>query len=126
MKVLLDTHVFLWGIAEESRLSQRVRSLLPSVQTWFSVASVWEILTKVRIGKLSLPHPTGPFLTSRLAANGVRILPITLDHTLRIESLELHHRDPFDRILIAQSIEEKLPLVTSDPHFERYPIEVIW
>jgi PIN domain nuclease of toxin-antitoxin system len=126
MRVLLDTHTFLWGITEESRLSQRVRLLLPSAQTWFSVASVWEILTKVRIGKLSLPHPTGPFVTSKLAANGVRILPITLDHVLRIESLELHHRDPFDRILIAQSIEEKLPLVTADPHFERYPIELIW
>ena len=65
-------------------------------------------------------------MTSQLVANGVRILPVTLDHVLRIESLELYHRDPFDRILIAQSIEEKLPLVTADPHFERYPVEVIW
>jgi PIN domain nuclease of toxin-antitoxin system len=87
---------------------------------------VWEILTKVQIGKLSLPRPTGPFVTSRLAANGVQILPVTLEHVLRIESLELYHRDPFDRVLIAQSIEEKLPLVTADPHFARYPVEVIW
>ena len=126
MRVLLDTHTFLWGIAQESRLSERVRLLLPSAQTWFSVASVWEILTKVQIGKLSLPRPTGPFVTSRLAANGVQILPVTLEHVLRIESLELHHRDPFDRVLIAQSIEEKLPLVTADPQFGRYDVEVIW
>jgi PIN domain nuclease of toxin-antitoxin system len=126
MRVLLDTHTFLWGITQETRLSQKVRLLLPSAQSWFSVASVWEILTKVQIGKLSLPHPTGPFLTSQLAANGVRILPVTLDHVLRIESLELHHRDPFDRILIAQSLEEKIPMVTADPVFARYPVETIW
>jgi len=126
MRVLLDTHTFLWAITQESRLSQTVRVLLPSAQTWFSVASVWEILTKVQIGKLSLPRPTGQFVTSRLAANGVQILPVTLEHVLRIESLELYHRDPFDRVLIAQSIEEKLPLVTADPHFQRYPVEVIW
>jgi PIN domain nuclease of toxin-antitoxin system len=126
MRILLDTHTFLWGITQESRLSQKVRLLLPLAQTWLSVASVWEILTKVQTGKLSLPRPAGPFVTSQLVANGVRILPVTLDHVLRIESLELYHRDPFDRILIAQSIEEKLPLVTADPHFERYPVEVIW
>ena len=126
MRVLLDTHTFLWGIAEESKLSQRVRVLLPSAQSWFSVAGVWEILTKVQIGKLALPSPVGPFLTSRLAANGVRILPITVDHVLQIENLELHHRDPFDRILIAQSLQEKLPIVTADPLFQQYPVEVIW
>jgi PIN domain nuclease of toxin-antitoxin system len=69
MRVLLDTQTFLWGITQESRLSEKVRLLLLSAQTWFSVASVWEILTKVQVGKLSLPRPTGPFLTSRLAAN---------------------------------------------------------
>ena len=126
MKVLLDTHTFLWGITEESKLSQRVRVLLPSAQSWFSVAGIWEILTKVQIGKLALPSPVGPFVTSRLAANGVRILPITVDHVLQIENLELHHRDPFDRILIAQSLQEKLPIVTADPLFQKYPVELIW
>lgn len=126
MRVLLDTHTFLWGITEESKLSQKVRALLPLAQSWFSVASVWEILTKVQIGKLSLPEPVGPFVTSRLASNGVQVLPVTLDHVLRIESLALHHRDPFDRILIAQSLEENLPLITSDPVFEKYPVKLIW
>jgi PIN domain nuclease of toxin-antitoxin system len=126
MKILIDTHVFLWGLTAESRLSQNVRSLLPVADVWMSVASIWEIITKVQVGKLTLPSPAGPFLTAKLASNGVSVLPITLDHVLRIESLELYHRDPFDRVLIAQSIEEKLPLVTADPHFERYPVEVIW
>jgi PIN domain nuclease of toxin-antitoxin system len=126
MRILIDTHVFLWGLTEEARLSQAVRTLLPVADVWMSVASIWEIITKVQVGKLTLPSPVGPFLTAKVASNGVSVLPITLDHVLRIESLELHHRDPFDRILIAQSIEEKLPLVTADPHFERYPVEIIW
>jgi len=126
VRILIDTHVFLWGLTAEGRLSQTVRSLLPVADVWMSVASIWEIITKVQVGKLTLPSPVGPFLTAKLASNGVSVLPVTLDHVLKIESLELHHRDPFDRVLIAQSIEEKLPLVTADPHFERYPIEVIW
>lgn len=126
MNLLLDTHTFLWGLTDEVKLSGRVRTLLPKSNTWFSVASIWEILIKVRIGKMSLPAPTGPFIMSKLAFNGVRILPITADHVLRIESLPNHHNDPFDRMLIAQSLEEKLPLATADKVFTRYPIEVIW
>jgi len=126
MKVLIDTHVFLWGLTQESRLSEKVRALLPSSDVWVSVASVWEIVTKVQIGKLSLPGPVGPYIRAQLTANGVSVLPILLDHVLRIESMKLHHRDPFDRILIAQSLEESLPIVTSDPQFEKYPIELIW
>jgi PIN domain nuclease of toxin-antitoxin system len=126
MRVLLDTHTFLWAITEESKLSKRVSRLLPSAETWFSVASVWEILTKTQIGRLSLPEPAGSFLTSKLALNGVHVLPVRLDHVLRLEKLQLHHRDPFDRILIAQSLVESLPLVTADRMFERYPVELIW
>jgi PIN domain nuclease of toxin-antitoxin system len=126
MKVLLDTHTFLWAITEESKLSSRVRALLPSGDSWFSVASVWEIVIKAQSGKLFLPEPVGPFITTKLAFNGVRILPVVLNHVLRVERLELHHRDPFDRILIAQSLEENLPLVTVDPVFERYPVQLIW
>ncbi len=126
MKVLLDTHTFLWAITEESRLSQRVRLLLLSAESWFSVVSLWEILTKVQIGRLSLPRPAGRFVTEKLAFNGVHILPITLDHVLRVESLELHHRDPFDRLLIAQSLEENVPLVSADPLLQRYSAHLIW
>ena len=126
MKVLLDTHALLWAPTEKSKLSPKVRSLLPSAESWFSVAGLWEILTKVQVGGLSLPCPAGTFVMSELSSNGVQILPITLDHVLRLEGLQLHHRDPFDRILIAESLEEKLPIVTSDPLFTRYPVELIW
>lgn len=125
MRILLDTHTLLWALTEKSKLSSRVRLLLPSAETWFSVAGVWEIVTKVQVGKLSFPRP-GAFLMSELSANGVQILPVSVDHVFRLESLPLHHRDPFDRILIAQSLEEKLPIVTSDLLFARYPIDVIW
>jgi PIN domain nuclease of toxin-antitoxin system len=126
MKVLMDTHVFLWGLTQESRLSKRVRSLLSVADLWVSVASIWEIITKIQVGKLVLPSPAGPFLTGKLASNGVSVLPISLDHVLRIEGMELHHRDPFDRILIAQSLEESFPIVTADPLFQKYPVELIW
>jgi PIN domain nuclease of toxin-antitoxin system len=127
MRALLDTHAFLWAIADDKRLSRRAQKIFTGPNDlWLSVASFWEILIKVRTGKLPLPEPSGQYLVRKAAENRIEVLPIKLDHVLRIESLEEHHRDPFDRILIAQSIEEKLPLVTSDPHFERYPIEVIW
>ena len=126
MKVLIDTHVFLWGLTQESRLPPKIRSLLPQSDLWISVAGVWEIITKTQVGKLALPSPVGPFLTAKLAANGVSVLHVTLDHVLRIDNMELHHRDPFDRILIAQSMEESLPIVTADPLFQKYPVELIW
>ena len=126
MKVLIDTHVFLWGLQNEQKLSRRVQTLLPVADLWISVSSLWEIITKVQVGKLALPTPVGDYLSAKLKANGVLILPITFDHVKRLEGLPLHHRDPFDRILIAQSLEEKLPVVTSDPLFARYPVEVIW
>jgi PIN domain nuclease of toxin-antitoxin system len=70
--------------------------------------------------------PTGTFLLSRLSSNGVQILPVTVRHVLQVEQMELHHRDPFDRLLIAQCIEEKWPIVTADPWFASYPVEAIW
>jgi len=126
MKILIDTHVLLWGIQDEARVSSRVRALLPAADVWISVASLWEIITKVQIGKLVLPAPVGDYLAQKLKMNGVSVLPLTFDHVRRLEEIPLHHRDPFDRILIAQSLEEKLPLVSADPHFEKYPIQLIW
>ncbi len=126
MKVLLDTHAFLWAVIDEERLSPRVRSLMASSELWWSVVSLWEAIQKAQIGKLSLPLPAGPFLTGELSSNHVRLLPVNLSHVLRVESLPLHHRDPFDRLLIAQSIEEGWPIITADPWFARYPVDVIW
>ncbi len=127
MKALLDTHTFLWAIAEEKRLSRRAQQIYTgSNDLWLSVASVWEILIKVQLGKLPLPQPAGPYLVKKLVKERIEVLPITLDHVLRTESLPQHHRDPFDRLLIAQSIEEGWPIVTADPWFARYPVDVIW
>ena len=126
MKVLLDTHTFIWAITDERRLSPRARSLIASSELWWSVVSLWEAIQKAQVGKLSLPLPAGPFLTGELSSNHVRLLPVSLSHVLRVEELPLHHRDPFDRLLIAQSIEEKWPIVTADPWFARYPVDVIW
>lgn len=126
MKVLIDTHVLLWGLQHEEKLSRRVHTLLPAADVWISAASLWEIITKVQAGKLVIPTPVGDYLSTKLKANGVLVLQITFDHVKRLEGLPLHHRDPFDRILIAQSLEEHLPIVTSDPWFARYPVNVIW
>jgi PIN domain nuclease of toxin-antitoxin system len=127
MKALLDTHTFLWAIAEEGRLSRRAQQIYTGPNDlWLSAASVWEILIKVRTGKLPMPEPAGPYLVKEMAKNRIELLPIKLDHVLRLESLPAHHRDPFDRILIAQSLEESLPIVTADPQFTKYSIELIW
>jgi PIN domain nuclease of toxin-antitoxin system len=127
MKALLDTHTFLWAILNDDRLSKRAQETFTGPNDlWLSVASVWEILIKVKVGKLPLPQPAGPYLIKKLGENKIEILPISLDHVLRIEELPEHHRDPFDRMLVAQSLEEKLPLVTADQVFERYSVEVIW
>jgi PIN domain nuclease of toxin-antitoxin system len=127
MKALLDTHTFLWAISGNEKLSRRAGEVFagPS-DLWLSVASIWEILIKVQIGKMPLPQPAGAYLVKKLAENRIEMLPVKLDHVLKIEALPMHHRDPVDRILIAQSLEENLPLVTSDSVFNRYDLEVIW
>ena len=126
MKVLLDTHTFLWAITDDGKLSRTARHAIASSERFWSAANLWEVLIKFQIGKLRLPAPAGEYLVSRMGANGVSVLPITLEHVLRVEKLEPHHRDPFDRMLIAQSLEEGWPIVTADPLFSRYPVEVIW
>jgi PIN domain nuclease of toxin-antitoxin system len=127
VKALLDTHAFLWAIAEEGKLSRRAQQIFTGPNDlFFSVASIWEILIKVQAGKLGLPVPASPYLVKKLAENRIQVLPITLDHVLRIESLGLHHRDPFDRILIAQSLEDDLPIISADPVFQKYPVNIIW
>ena len=126
MRVLLDTHTFLWGLTQPEKLSGAARRAIDSAETFWSVASVWEALIKVQVSKLALPSPGGNYLVSKMSDNGVSILPIKLEHALRVEQLEMHHRDPFDRILIAQSLEEGWPIITGDPVFRNYPIRIIW
>jgi PIN domain nuclease of toxin-antitoxin system len=127
VKALLDTHTFLWAITNDPRLSRKAKQVFTGPNDlWLSAASIWEMLLKTQRGRLPLPTPAGPYIVKKLAENRIEFLPILLDHVLRLESLPVHHRDPFDRLLIAQSAEEKLPLVTADPLFQRYSIELIW
>ena len=126
MKALLDTNIFLWGLSAPEKLSLAARNMVASSERFLSVASIWEVLIKVRAGKLPLPVPAGDYLTAKMSANGVSVLSIKLEHVLQIERLQLHHRDPFDRVLIAQCVEEGWPIITSDPMFKKYPIRVIW
>ncbi len=126
MKVLLDINTFLWGLSAPEKLSLTARNVVAASERFLSVASIWEVLIKVRTGKLPLPLPAGDYLTAKISANGVSVLSIKLEHVLQIEKLQLHHRDPFDRMLIAQGVEEGWPIITSDPMFKQYPIRVIW
>jgi PIN domain nuclease of toxin-antitoxin system len=127
MKAILDTHAFLWALGGDARMSNRARDIFSgSADLSLSVASFWEILIKVQSGKLNFPRPAGSYMLRRLAENRIKSLPISIDHLLALERLPMHHRDPFDRMLIAQSMEEDWPIITADPMFKQYPIQVIW
>jgi PIN domain nuclease of toxin-antitoxin system len=127
MKAILDTHAFLWALAGDERMSRLARETFARpVSLSLSIASVWEILIKVQSGKLKLPRPAGPYVLRKLTENGIELLPISIDHLLALERLPMHHRDPFDRMVIAQGIEEGWPIITADRAFKRYPVRVIW
>jgi PIN domain nuclease of toxin-antitoxin system len=127
MKAILDTHAFLWALAGDGRMSRHARDIFAgSTELSLSMASIWEILIKVQAGKMNFPRPAGPYVIRKLVENRIEVLPISIDHLLAVERLPMHHRDPFDRMLIAQSIEEHLPVVTADRVFARYPVDVIW
>lgn len=127
MKLLLDTHAFLWFIDDSDELSSRGKSLLEAENELFlSVASLWEIAIKLRLGKLSVSMPTEALMTEQLSANDIALLPIAVPHLLQVATLDLHHRDPFDRLIIAQAMAERMPIVSADPAFDSYPIERLW
>lgn len=122
MRVLLDTDCLLWMIGEPSKLGPKARKLLddPATELLLSAASIFEIAVKTSLGKLSLPRAPRDYLPPLLDRMGVRELPITSLHGYRVAELPWHHRDPFDRLLIAQSFVEHLPLVTGDDQVLRY------
>ena len=128
MKAILDTHAFLWWITDSSRLSARARDLLGNGdnQIFFSAACGWEIAVKCGLGKLTLPNPPDKFIPEHLRANALLALPIELYHALYVYKLPLHHRDPFDRMLVTQGILERMPIVTRDEKFDLYDVETIW
>ena len=128
MRVLLDTHAFLWWISDSPRLSALAREVMSDSNNvlYFSVASGWEIAIKAQLGRLQLPNDLGSFIPEQLAANNMTVLPVQLHHALHVSTLSRYHRDPFDRILIAQSQVESLPLVTVDAKISRYAVDIIW
>lgn len=128
MKALLDTHAFLWWILADQRVSPRAHDFIhDSENTLFlSAASAWEIIIKAQTGRMKLPQEPAAFITRHLSLNDVEALPVQLSHALHLATLPVHHRDPFDRILIAQAQVEKLPILTSDPLIARYGVEIIW
>lgn len=125
MRLLLDTHPFVWSLLEPDRLPARLRATLidPAHIVHVSAVSVWEVAIKSGLGKLSFP-------LDRLAAiiddAGFSELPVIFAHALEVRHLPLLHRDPFDRLLIAQARHERLTLVTRDPAIRRYPVDILW
>ena len=128
MKVLLDTHTFLWWISNDTRLSSRAREVISNGnnELLLSAASGWEIAIKVRLGRLQLPYEPERFIPEQLVINAIQSLPIKISHALHTYSLPIYHRDPFDRIIIAQAQLEGLPILTSDPQIAKYKVEIIW
>ena len=126
MKLLLDTHIFLWYVAGDNRLQGTVRSAVENADAvYLSVASVWEATIKYHVGKLPLPEPPHPWLADQREQHGIESLVIDEATVAHLPKLELHHRDPFDRILVCQAIEHGLTIVTVDPLLSRYPATIL-
>ncbi len=128
MRVLLDTHTLLWWIAEDARLSHKACDVMADGRNVLlvSAASGWEIAIKVGLGRIELPRPIAAFLSEQLRQNQMDVLPVQMSHALRVQELPPLHRDPFDRMLVAQAQLERLPILTADPSIARYDVEVVW
>jgi len=128
MKFLIDTECWLWSFGEPDRLNAEAKRLItdPSSAIYFSAASSWEIAIKAALGKLKLPESPEQFVPSRLVALRMVSLPIEHKHALRVFALPHHHRDPFDRILVAQAQIESLPILTADRTLSMYDVRIIW
>ena len=128
MIFLLDTHVFIWYTTDNDRLNQRIRSLIDDGDNdiLVSMASVWEMAIKYSRGMLSFQHPFMEFIRQQLTINRMELLPIKLEHLEVVARLPFHHRDPFDRLIIAQSISEEIPLLSVDGIFNAYGITRFW
>lgn len=128
MRVLLDTHVFLWWIEGDAGLSRKANRTIadPTNECLLSLASCWEMATKISLGKLKLPGVMERFIPEQLAVNAFRQLDIEFKHVARVAALPFHHKDPFDRLLVAQALEERLPIVSADRVFRRYGVQRVW
>jgi len=128
VKLLLDTHVFLWMNHSPEKLSTRFLELCEQAQDelYLSLVTPWEMQIKQQIGKLKIASPIAEMLEKNQQINRIQLLPIALEHILALDQLPLHHGDPFDRLLIAQSMVENMALVTADEKIRRYDVDVVW
>lgn len=128
MKVLLDTHAFLWLIAGDERLSKKASTIFLDTKNslYFSAASFWEISIKESLGKISLKKGWTQIIQDEMEINAIHWLPIEIRHCSKVAELPFHHRDPFDRMLIAQAMTEDMKILTRDHQFSDYPIASVW
>lgn len=128
MNLLLDTHAFNWWDQAPAKLSRVAHNAIadPANTVHLSVASLWEIVIKSELGRLHLQDPLDAVDAAQVATNGFRVLPVELRHVYSLRGLPLHHKDPFDRILMAQSIADGLTIVTKDAVFALYPVTTLW
>lgn len=128
MRLLVDTHTWLWMLSRPDRLPLRAREVVgdPSTEVLVSAATAWEIAIKHELGKLPLPEPPSAFVPSRLVTSGCVALAIEISHVLAAGALPPHHRDPFDRLLIAQSQVLRVPLCSGDPAVAAYDTDLLW
>jgi PIN domain nuclease of toxin-antitoxin system len=125
---MVDSNVLIWALVEPERLTGRVRAILSASenQVLISEASVWELANKIHAGRLTSVGDSIRTLLAEISALNMTLLPINLQHILRTETLPLHHRDPFDRMIIAQAMDRQIPLIASDAKIKLYDLEVIW
>jgi PIN domain nuclease of toxin-antitoxin system len=128
MKLLLDTHAFIWSFAEPEKLSPKALALLVDGDNdlVLSVASVWEMQIKIQSGRLRFTVPLKELVESQRQTNGVQVLPVEMEHVLALDALPTLHKDPFDRLLVAQANVEGAFLVSRDPVFSGYPVKLLW
>jgi PIN domain nuclease of toxin-antitoxin system len=128
VNLLLDTHALLWFLGGDPRLSGHAREAVEdrANSRWFSAAGVWEIAIKASLGKLTLSVPFQDLIPGQLDPNAIELLPIRPEHAATLISLPFHHRDPFDRMLVAQAQVEGAALVSADPALDAYGVQRIW
>jgi PIN domain nuclease of toxin-antitoxin system len=128
MKYLLDTMVWLWSVGPAENIGTAGLDILGNgrEEIYLSAASSWEIAIKAKLGKFRLPEAPGPYVRTRMAAQRILPLPVTQNHSLGVYDLPLHHNDPFDRLIIAQALDEGMVILTSDHAFKKYPVELVW
>jgi PIN domain nuclease of toxin-antitoxin system len=126
MRQLLDTHSFIWFVTGNPKITPKIRLQIEDNDNLLSTASVWEIAIKSSLGKLDVGLSIEALVEQQIIGNGIELLAITTDHLAIVSTLPLHHRDPFDRLLIAQAMVENIPIIGIDKVFDEYPVQRLW